>query len=81
MIWMAWSYYIIVTRRGRALLCPLNPPIESGYWYHPLTPDKTDVICIGRSRTPPLRDTIIYYILTNNKYGNSEKQKLESIEK
>src|SRR5699024_10692858 len=37
---------MVVACRGRALLCPLDP-------------GKTEVIFIGRSRTPPLRDTII----------------------
>ena len=59
------------------IVIQLNPDIG----IHSLAPDKTDVICIGRSRTLPLRDIIIYYIPTNNKYGNTEKQKLESIEK
>ena len=52
------------------IVIQLNPDIG----IHSLAPDKTDVICIGR-------DIIIYYIPTNNKYGNTEKQKLESIEK
>ena len=43
---MTLPYKIIVVCRGRALLCPLNP-------------DKANVISIGRSKTPPLQDTII----------------------
>ena len=59
------------------ILVAVGAGLCSAHWIQA----KKDVILIGRSRTPPLRDTIIYYILTNNKYGNSEKQKLESIEK
>ena len=43
---MTLSYKMIVVCRGRALLRPLDP-------------DKADVLFIGRSRTPPLRDTFV----------------------
>ena len=43
---MTLPYKMIVVCRGRALLYPLDP-------------DMADVLFIGRSRTPPLRNTCV----------------------
>ena len=43
---MTLPYKMIVVCRGRALLYPLDP-------------DMADVLFIGRSRTPPLRNTFV----------------------